>query len=118
MRMDQYIGLNKWAQERVSQSQVVREVGVRILSNGKVEQFDRTGPVALVVKEVIGHLPGVWKEHVADLHRYTMPNGSVFEEFVQAEPWSGGPCYHIALKNKKGAVVRQSLWTDEELGNA
>jgi hypothetical protein len=47
-----------------------------------------------------------------------MPNGSVFEEFVQAEPWSGGPCYYIALKNKRGAVVRQSLWTDEELGNA
>ncbi len=116
MRMDQYIGLNKWAQERVSESHVVREVGAQILPSGKVVSFDRTVRVPLVTTEVIGHITGAWVDKVADLHRYTMPNGSVFEEFVQAEPWSGGPCYYIALKNKKGAVVRQSLWTNEETG--
>lgn len=115
MRMDQYIGLNKWAKQRVSETEVVREVGVRILPDGRVVNFDRTGAMTLATKEVVGHIPGVWKEHVADLHRYKMPNGQVFVEFVQAEPWCGGPCYYIALKNKKGQVVRQSLWTQDEM---
>lgn len=115
MRMDQYIGLNDWAKGLVYATQTVREVGARILPNGKVESFDRTVRVPLATVEVIGKIEGAWNDHVADLHRYTMPNGSVFEEYIQADPWHGGPCYHIALKNKRGRAVRQSLWTQKEL---
>jgi hypothetical protein len=39
----------------------------------------------------------------------------VYEEFVQATPWSGGPCYHIALRDRTGKVVANSLWSEEEL---
>lgn len=118
MRMDQYIGLNDWAKQTVQATQAVREVGARILPGGKVESFDRQVRVPVAEIEVIGKIEGAWNDHVADLHRYKMPNGSVFEEYVQETPWSGGPCYFIALKNKKGNVVRQSLWSKEELDAA
>jgi hypothetical protein len=115
MRCDQYIGLNDWARQFVSAQQTVREVGVRIAADGKVVPFDRTEPVAMTRKEVIGQITGAWIDVVANLHRYTTPNGKVYEEFVQCSPWSGGPMYFIALKNKKGSVVRQSLWIDDEI---
>ena len=54
---------------------------------------------------------------VAPLKSYTFPGGRVLTEFVQDVPWSGGPCYHIALRDQKGVVVAKSLWTDEELKN-
>ncbi|MBU6452438.1 MAG: hypothetical protein KGS72_11705 [Cyanobacteria bacterium REEB67] len=115
MRCDQYIGLNEWARQKVSLSHVVREVGARILPSGRAVPFDRTMSVPLATKEVVGKITGAWTDHVANLHRYTFPDGRVYEEFIQAEPWSGGPCYYIALKNLKGNVIRQSLWTSEEL---
>jgi len=118
MRMDQYIGLNDWAKKKVQATQLVREVGARILPNGKVESFDRQVRVPVASIEVIGKIQGAWNDHVANLHRYKMPNGAVLEEYIQAEPWSSGPCYHIALKNKKGNVVSQSLWTQKEIDAA
>ena len=118
MRIDQYIGLNEWAKKNIQTTQIVREVGARILPNGKVLSYDRKVIVPVAEIVVIGKIQGTWKDHVADLHRYKMPNGAVFEEFIQAEPWHGGPCYFIALKNKKGNTVRQSLWTNEELAAA
>jgi hypothetical protein len=118
MRCDQYVGLNKWASEKVSRQQSVREVGARILPNGKALPFDRTIKVPVAKIEVIGKITGAWTDHVANLHRYTLPDGRIYEEYVQAEPWSSGPCYFIALKNSKGNVISQSLWTDDELGCA
>ena len=118
MRMDQYVGLNKWATRRVAGSQTGREVGARILPGGRVEPFDREVYVPIARIEVIGRIKGAWDDHVADLHRYTLPTGRVYEEFVQATPWSSGPCYFIALKDNQGRVLSRSLWTDEELANA
>jgi hypothetical protein len=118
MRCDQYVGLNEWASEKVSRQVMVREVGARILPNGKALPFDRTIKVPVAKVEVIGTITGAWTDHVANLHRYSLPDGRVYEEFIQADPWSSGPCYYIALKNNKGNLIRQSLWTDEELGCA
>jgi hypothetical protein len=118
MRMDQYVGLNKWATRKVNRRIKVREVGVRHFPGGKSRQFDRWVRMPLARREVIGQVPGAYKDVVANLYRYTLPKGEVYEEFIQATPWSGGPCYHIALKDRRGNVVRQSLWTDDELANA
>ena len=96
-------------------TQVVREIGARILPSGEAVPFDRTITVTLATVEVVGKITGAWKDHVANLHRYTFPDGRVYEEYVQAELWSSGPCYFIALKTKKGTVVTQSLWADDEL---
>lgn len=118
MRMDQYVGLNKWATDMVGRRIKLHEIGVSILPNGKVRKFDRWVRVPVAKRRVIGTIPGAYKDVAANLHSYTMPDGKVYVEYVQATPWSGGPCYHVALKDSKGRVVKQSLWTDEELANA
>ena len=69
-------------------------------------------------KEIIGKIKGAWVNVVNDLHRYTLPNGRVYQEYVQLEPWMGGPCYFIALKDKRGRILRRTLWTDEGMRNA
>lgn len=118
MRSDQYVGLNSWAQSKVLQTQKVREVGVRIHPGGVKRRFKRWVRVPVARVEVIGKIEGAWTDVVAHLHRYRLPNGKVYEEFVQATPWSSGPCYFIALKSAKGFPVRESLWSDDELANA
>lgn len=115
MRCDQYIGLNPWARRLVTRKQKVREQGVRIFANGKKQRFSRWRRMPLVRVEHAGVLRGAWTDRVALLHRYTMPNGDKYVEYVQATPWSGGPCYYIALMDKHGNPVPESLWTEEEM---
>ncbi|MGH9553291.1 MAG: hypothetical protein ACRD3W_28175, partial [Terriglobales bacterium] len=67
--------------------------------------------------EVIGSIEGAWDPVVAELHRHTLSDGSMYEEYVQAAPWSGGPCYFIALKDESGQPVAKSLWSEEQLAN-
>lgn len=96
MRADQYVGLNDRA--------------VALLFGGK------SNPALTI--EQIGVITGAWDSVVADLRQYTLPNGCVYREKVQAEPWSSGPCYFVALVDETGAWVPESLWTDEELAAA
>jgi len=51
-----------------------------------------------------------------DLHRYILPDGRIYVEFVQEEPWSSGPCFFLALKGPNGETVEESLWREEEIG--
>ncbi len=117
-RSDQYIGLNDWARALVHQRRDVREVGDTILPNGDAVPFDRKGTALVAGVETIGEIVGAFSDCVAHLSRYTLPDGRVFDEFVQAEPWSSGPCYFIALKDGEGNEVAESLWSDEEIDNA
>lgn len=116
-RTDHYVGLNAWAKQFVLAKQVVHEQGSRLYPDGRIERFDRHVEVTLAQVQVIGQTTGMscrW----FDLHQYTMPNGKVYEEFVQASPWSGGPHLFIALREVVGRnkrLVAESLWTDEEL---
>jgi hypothetical protein len=119
MRCDQYMGLNSWATgfllDHQTEAEVVtfayspsKEWSPRILSS-------ELKMIPTYKVEVIGKIEGAWDEHVADLHKYLMPDGSEFEEFVQATPWSSGPCYFIALRSSQGTICQDSLWTDQEL---
>jgi hypothetical protein len=118
MRCDQYYGLNNWAKALVQKTQQVREVGERKFNDGATESFDRLVEITVAKIESIGKIEGAFDPIVSDLHRYTMPNGDVFEEYIQASPWSSGPCYFIALKHPDGSVVKQSLWRRESINRA
>jgi hypothetical protein len=115
-RFDQYRGLNDWAKRTVLKREKVRITGVMHFSDGRVKRFSRWSNVPKARIKVIGIIEGSWIPKVADLHRYSMPGGKVYEEYVQCAPWSAGPVYHIALKDAKtGQPVAESLWTDEEI---
>ena len=115
-RSDQYIGLNPWAKHLVTRKVKVREHGVRTFADGTKQRFSRWRRMPLVRSEHAGIIRGAWNPMVARLHRYTMPSGEVLTEYVQAEPWCSGPCYFIALMDKHGKPVPESLWTEEEMG--
>lgn len=115
MRMDQYRGLNTWAQKTVTKREKARVTGTMTFEDGRRRRFTRWAKIPIARIETIGKIAGAWKPHVADLRRFTMPDGNVYEEYVQVTPWSGGPVYHTALKNAAtGEPVAESLWTDEE----
>lgn len=117
-RFDQYRGLNDWARKTVLKREKVRITGEMRFQDGRRKRFSRWAKVPTARIKVIGTLKGAWKPKVADLHRYTMPDGKVYVEFLQADPWSSGPVYHIALKDARtGKPVAESLWTDEEINH-
>jgi hypothetical protein len=117
MRTDQFFGLNQWARELVHATQVVSEIGVRKYPDDTIEAFIREVklPVANITK--IGEIDSVFAPGmpVADLNRYELPDGRVFEEYIQAQPWNSGPCYFIALKDSETKPVRKSLWTRKQM---
>lgn len=118
-RSDQYIGLNDWARKTVLRKEKVRQFGVNVFADGRRKRFSRWANLPVARIQVIGIIPGVYCDKVADLKRYTLSNGKVYEEYVQETPWCGGPMYHLALRDvKTGKPVPQSLWTGEEMGLA
>ncbi|MBS2009748.1 MAG: hypothetical protein JST01_22020 [Cyanobacteria bacterium SZAS TMP-1] len=112
MRTDQYYGLNSWARNLVLATQKVEEIGVRRFPDDTIEPFIRSVdvPVAKITK--IGEIDSAFMPgmKVADLNRYELPTGEVYEEYIQAQPWNSGPCSYIALKDGAGEPVRESLW--------
>ena len=49
------------------------------------------------------------------LMKYTLRNGRVLYELVQAEPWSSGPVTFLALADEIGCWLTKSLWADAEI---
>lgn len=119
IRMDQFMGLNKWATELVKGERVLvcTEKGMRVFPDGREEPFSHEVHGSSVRKEKSGKTfsgfnPGY------PLYKYTLPDGTVYEERVQAEPWSSGPVFFLALVDEIGQWVPESLWTDEEIDAA
>ena len=60
-----------------------------------------------------------WMESENMLYRYTFSDGRVLEDYVQAEPWSSGPCTFMALRDAvtKEPIV-ETLWPQEVIDKA
>jgi hypothetical protein len=59
---------------------------------------------------------GAFTPQLLHLRRFKIPFGPMVEEFVQAEPWSGGPCYFLALRlTETSQPIAESLWSDDEI---
>lgn len=117
MRTDQYIGLNERAAALVEGEQILlyRETITREYPDGRTVT---AGPKPVTGSNVriekYDDLEGAFGNDFP-LFRYVMADGREFYEYVQAEPWSSGPCYFLALRDSRGNPVPESLWTDEEI---
>lgn len=61
---------------------------------------------------------GMFEELVHKIREYPLKNGKVVEEYIQAEPWSSGPCIFMALRYKDTKKpIRASLWSQKEIDN-
>ena len=120
MRCDQWIGLNVNAEQIVQGDKVFlyQEKIVRCYSDGH-EDTPIERPMfgsSVTAVESDRKWTGMYDEpyHLMD---YQMPDGRVFEEHVQADPWSSGPVVFTALKCNN-EWLKDSLWSDEEIENA
>lgn len=127
MRCDQYIGLNKWA-EKFVEGEIVQSLikGTKTYPDGRVVPYEATCTESTVEQRTYAVLDGAWTPEFLHLQEYTLPNGRVIREYVQAEPWSSGPCYFLALEEmhidhegkEHWTPVEESLWSEEEIANA
>lgn len=141
MRCDQFMGLNPWARKLVEGESVLAytEEIVRVYPDGRREpQEPRPVYVCTVKTEESGeYFTGMFEEDYP-LHKYTFPDGSVYYEMVQADPWSSGPCFFLALtayppnereriilalhakgeSTKWSVCVPNSLWSQEDIDKA
>jgi len=121
---DQLVGLNSWASQLARQTTTVIETGQRNTPEGKfLEHFERQVQIPVTTVEKCGSFQGMF-EIEYPLNRYTFPDGRVFQEFVQAAPWSlddavlervGGHCFFLALKDSEGKESPESLWSNEDI---
>ena len=120
IRMDQFMGLNDWACSFVQGEKVFAytEQVTRVYPDGREERMpDKLVYKSSVHSEPSGHYTGMFdQEH--GLTKYTFPDGKVYQEAVQADPWSSGPVFFLALKDENGNWVPESLWSDEAISNA
>lgn len=114
MRMAQFYGLNPQGRKLVLKKIMTREIGTMILPDGKKVKFNRRRAVPVARKQVIGDIktldPSV---PLAQLHRYTLHDGTVLDEFVQEVLHNGGPMYFLALRRLDGTPVPETLWAPE-----
>lgn len=119
IRMDQYMGLTEIAQAMVEGEPIALydEQVHRFYLDGREEVLpSRTIMGSTVKREESGKFyQGAFDGSDNPLMRYTLPDGRVLTEDVQAEPWSSGPCFFLALRDEKGEWVKESLWADNEI---
>lgn len=60
-----------------------------------------------------------WYDGANVMYRYTFRDGRVLEGYVQAEPWSSGPCTFMALRDAETKEpVPETLWSEADINNA
>ena len=54
------------------------------------------------------------------LRKYQLVDDSWVYEFIQADPWSSGPCIFLALSRdpEGNDPINETLWDEEEIKNA
>jgi hypothetical protein len=112
IRCDQYIGLNEWAREFIKDAEIW-------YIDSTIRTFYPSGEYQELASEVqrgkeYSHIEGAWANYVAPLYEYEI-KGKIYRECIQAEHWSSGPMYFIALKDSESRWVKESLWSDKEM---
>lgn len=116
------VGLNKRAVNWLNKYCKVRDYTqetVRKYTDGTPDYVFTHQGKEIVSEDSDRIIYGLSDEEMTTMKIYPLlnDNGSV-EEFVQCEPWSGGPVIYLALRftdTKK--PIRVSLWSDRETGS-
>ena len=124
MRMTQYRGFTpqamQWLNKNVKTTEYT-EITTRIYHpSGRSEKMPRRQIIEVNFRETDNIIMGMLEEEVRRIREYDLANGQgIIEEFVQAQPWSSGPCIFMALRFKDSKKpVMQSLWSNKDIDEA
>lgn len=111
MRCDQPMGLSCGAEAYLAKNAIHNQHELFI--NGKIDK-EWTEPKKEQIDRVYYGMFGT--EY--PLHRYQKKDRSFIYEYVQSDPWSSGPVIFLALRDRDGKPIKESLWDQEEIDNA
>ncbi|MFQ6049923.1 MAG: hypothetical protein ACE5J0_02695 [Candidatus Paceibacterales bacterium] len=94
VREDWHPGLNEWARGFVSGPSVEKK------ESGET------------------YLAGMLADEECPLYKYIFPDGRVYFEKLQTTRFSAGPGFLLALQDKNGNWIPESLWTETEIAAA
>ena len=61
---------------------------------------------------------GMFGEDIWNVHYYYENGICKYKDFIQAEPWSSGPCIFIALWDiENNCPVNETLWDYDDINN-
>jgi hypothetical protein len=61
---------------------------------------------------------GMFGEPINKTYLYEDSDGKKFESFIQAEPWSSGPCTFMALRwADTKELINGCYWSEEEINS-
>ena len=105
MRCDQFMGVTTEARKYLDSYKVV----------DRCNKCKRPFPPTL---KVIGHFAGMF-DNEYDLHEYALSNDWTAREYLQAAPWSSGPCFFLGLKvyDDENRLRRTFEWPEVEIDN-
>jgi len=131
MRMDQWIGLNEAGVKYLERFELEYDVVTTVFwhdpadPQAKAQETRKMGCRGIPPwqRKVIRNVEGAFWEDVGQLQEYTAENEdgglvAYAREDIQAVPWSAGPCYFIALRDKNGVWIPETLWSEEEINAA
>ena len=106
MRCDQFMGLTPEAIEFLRENEV---------PENKCACCNRAFPRTLIkIDTFIGMF-----EDVYGLFRHFLKNGQFADEYLQAEPWSSGPCFFLGLQIHDDGILTQKFeWAQSEIDKA
>lgn len=118
-RSDSFMGLTDKAEEIITDMVMVKVKEEVTYPDGKTETNEFERAQSRVKTEEYDEHSGMFGDPYP-LHKYTMPDGTMYRDFVQDEPWSSGPVFFYALekydeKDETWKIVKESLWSDEEI---
>lgn len=105
MRCDQLIGLPDDAVKFLKENEVPEEI---------CGCCERAFPRNL---EKIGEFVGMF-EDCYPLYRHQLVDGGHADEYLQAAPWSSGPCFFLGLLVETVKTVGTFAWSEEDIDNA
>lgn len=115
MRFDHFHGLSPYSRRLIEATVKVQEQVRRVYPDGRSEEFVRDEIPALAKVERLQAIRGQYKRVAGYLHRYTMLDGRVYVEVLQAEEHCGGPHYFTVLTDEAGSVVPRSRWLRRQI---
>jgi len=98
------------------------QIGTRSFVDTFLDGTSNSGTHPIMAKaytEEVYETHNPWYDEKEDLLILRFNDGRVLETYVQAEPWSSGPCTFYAIRDHvTKEPIPETLWSEDQIANA